>query len=212
MPAAALTGFLLLYGFFRSDFVAMIAHGQRLGAAYAASKRYFQAPMIMWFTTWALVLACRDLPEAKAEQPLRWAGLGRAGPQTPSRSSNRSAVSACASFSTTCSTVCNRPEMLVVRTSNLNTVLMLLFWPSGLLFHAEAQLRRRHLHGGQPGADRFRRRYQRPDHGARPRPDRLPLACASGRRRWNVRASRRNVSWPSCPRPPSWPFRWSSAN
>ncbi len=133
VPAAVLTGFLLLYGFFRSDFVAMIAHGQGIGAAYAASKRYFQAPMIMWFTTWALVLACRDLPEAKAERPLQWLSWGVLGLNAIQVVESLSRFGVRIFFNNLFHGG-NRPEMLVVRTSNLNTVLMLLFWPLAYYF------------------------------------------------------------------------------
>ncbi len=133
VPVAALTGLLLLYGFFRSDFVAMIAHGAGIGEAYATSKRYFQAPMLQWFTIWALVFACRDLPEDKAEKPLQWLGWGVIGlnaiqiVESLSRFGIRTVVNNTFHDG-------NRPEMLVVRTSNLNAVLMMLFWPLAYYF------------------------------------------------------------------------------
>ena len=128
IPAAVLSGFLLLYGFFRSDFVAMIAAGKGVAEAYAASKRYFQAPMIMWFTAWALVLACRDLAVDKSGLVMKWLFRGILA------LSVIELLDAISGFGlrTQVNNIFHgghRPEMLVVRTSNANMVLTMLFWP-----------------------------------------------------------------------------------
>ena len=130
VPAAALSGFLLLYAFLRSDFVAMVVHGMGISQAYAASTRYFQAPLVIWFAAWAMILAFRDLPGEKTGRLiglLSWGVLGLGVIQLFDGVTGfalRNAVNNLFHHG-------HRPEMLVVRTSNANTVLLMLFWPLG---------------------------------------------------------------------------------
>ncbi len=128
LPAAALSGVILLLAFFRSDFVEMIGHGVPVGRAYATSTRYFQAPMCMWFTTWAMVCAAWGLKENNSRRvivliavlmaALSAVMLGDAVTNDGIRNwVNRTWFGG------------HRPEMVVVDASNLNAVLLMLFWP-----------------------------------------------------------------------------------
>ncbi|MBW8733893.1 MAG: O-antigen ligase family protein, partial [Asticcacaulis sp.] len=125
---AGLSGVILLVAFFRSDFVEMIAHGVPIGQAYATSTRYFQAPMVMWFTTWAMVCAAWALKEDNSRRVILVVAvltIALAGVMLCDAVSNvglRNAMNR-QYFGGL------RPEMVVVDASNLNGVLLMLFWP-----------------------------------------------------------------------------------
>ncbi|WP_443750644.1 O-antigen ligase family protein [Asticcacaulis solisilvae] len=128
LPAVALSGGILLLAFFRSDFVEMIALGMPVGKAYAASTRYFQAPIFMWFTTWAMVCAAWGLKEDNSRRVIILVSWGLIAltcvmlADAVSTDGMRNAMNR-AYFGG------HRPEMVVVDASNLNGVLLMLFWP-----------------------------------------------------------------------------------
>jgi len=128
LPVMALSGIILLLAFFRSDFVEFIAHGMPVGQAYATSTRYFQAPMCMWFTTWAMICAAWALKEDNSRRViilLSWMIIPLAFVMLCDAVSNvglRNAMNRAWFHGL-------RPEMVVVDASNLNAVLLMLFWP-----------------------------------------------------------------------------------
>ncbi len=130
VPVASISGMLLLYGFFRSDFVAMIIHGMGVAQAYAASTRYFQAPMVIWFAAWAMVFGFRDLPEDGTGRLINLLTWGILVLSVIQIMDGLSGFALRAGFNDLFHHG-HRPEMLVVRTSNANTVLLMLFWPLG---------------------------------------------------------------------------------
>lgn len=131
-PVMAVTGAVLILGFLRSDFVAMMVSGKDIGAAWQASHRYFLAPMIMWFTTWALILAASTLSGHRARRTLTWTtwlvlatfavdaidAVGNIGLRYWLNTRGHLNWSGP-----------QRPEMFVVDASNLNTFLLMLVWP-----------------------------------------------------------------------------------
>jgi O-antigen ligase len=128
LPAAGLSAAILLLAFFRSDFVEMIAHGVPIGQAYATSTRYFQAPMCMWFTTWAVVCAGWSLKEDNSRRVIWLIAVLMIGlsmfmlVDAASNDGLRNWVNRTWFGG-------HRPEMVVVDSSNLNAVLLMLFWP-----------------------------------------------------------------------------------
>ncbi len=132
-PAAGLSGGILVLAFFRSDFVELIDHGMGIGKAYATSTRYFQAPMCMWFTSWALICAAWNLDERGSRIVVRWLGwlavalsaillMDVAGNDGLRNWINVHWFGG------------HRPEMVVVDSSNLNAVVLMLFWPLAFWF------------------------------------------------------------------------------
>ncbi len=128
LPAAGLSGAVLLLAFFRSDFVEMIAMGMPIGKAYATSTRYFQAPMCMWFTTWAMVCAGWALKDDNSRRVITLIGVLMIGLSlvmlldAASNDGVRNWVNRTWFGG-------HRPEMVVVDSSNLNGALLMLFWP-----------------------------------------------------------------------------------
>ncbi len=128
LPVAGLSGIILLVAFFRSDFVEMVARGVPVGQAYATSTRYFQAPMAMWFTTWAMICAAWALKEDNSRRVILVVAVLMTA---------LAAVMLCDAVSNVgLRNAMNRqyfgglrPEMVVVDASNLNCVLLMLFWP-----------------------------------------------------------------------------------
>lgn len=128
LPVAGLSAAILLLAFFRSDFAELIAGGMPVDKAYATSTRYFQAPMVMWFTTWAMVCAAWALKDDNSRRVtfliavlmivlslvMLIDAVGNVGVRNWV---NRAWFGG------------HRPEMVVVDASNLNAVLLMLFWP-----------------------------------------------------------------------------------
>ncbi len=137
-PIIGVTGALMIYAFLRSDFVAMIMSGKAMSEAWHLSTRYFRAPMIMWVTTWALIFAVCSLNGMRARRTLTWMGwmtlalfgidlldaLGNIGLR------NWMNVHWFGH---------ERPEMVIVDASNLNTYLLMLFWPLAFWFNWKSQ-------------------------------------------------------------------------
>jgi len=133
LPAVGISAAILLLAFVRSDFVDLLTHGRSLSQAYAQSTRYFQAPMLTWFTTWALVFAIWDQAGDRAERVARWLGWLVIG-------------MTCVQFGDALTGMGLRnwinvqwfhglrPERVVVDGSDLNTVLLMLFWPLNFWF------------------------------------------------------------------------------
>ncbi len=134
-PVAALTAMMLVLGFIRSDFVDMLAHGESLKQASHDSKMYFRAPMLMWAAIWAVVCAGYNLSEAQSRRVFKWFGLvmlvltGLLAAEAASHFGLRDAINR-AWFKGA------RPEMVVVRVSDSNFVLLFLFWPLTFYFMA----------------------------------------------------------------------------
>ncbi len=134
-PVAAVTAAILILAFFRSDFVVGLAHGKSLGQAAHDSKMYFRAPMIMWFGIWALVCAAYDLSERQSARVMKWLALTMLvltavlGAEAASHFGLRDWINR--TFFKAA-----RSEMVVVRVSNSNFVLLYLFWPLTLYFMA----------------------------------------------------------------------------
>ncbi len=133
LPAVGLSAAILLLAFVRSDFIDLLAHGMSLGQAYARSTRYFQAPMLTWFTTWALVFAAWGLREERAERIARglgWLVIGLACVQLADAVTGmglRNWINIQWFHG-------HRPERVVVDGSDFNTVLLMLFWPLNFWF------------------------------------------------------------------------------
>lgn len=135
---AACFGLLLLLGFARSDFIDYVRQGMSLGAAYAKSIRYFQAPMFEWVACWAAIMAAWRLPPERSAGPIRWLMWAFAALAVIQLLDT-------VSFMSLRNTINNqffgghRPEMVVVLVSNSNAVLMFLFWP--MAYHLNQQRR-----------------------------------------------------------------------
>ena len=134
-PVALCTAALLILGFLRSDFIDALTHGKSWGQAAHESKMYFRAPMIMWFGIWGLVCAAYDLGERQSARVAKWLGYtmlvltallaGEALSHFGLRDwINRNFFKGA------------RSEMVVVRVSDSNFVLLYLFWPLTLYFMA----------------------------------------------------------------------------
>jgi O-antigen ligase len=131
-PAMGVTAAILVLGFLRSDFVAMVVSGKGIGEAWHLSKLYFRAPMIMWFTTWTLIFALCGLSGTRARRVLTWMSglavvlfvvqLGDAIGNDGVRMWVNLHLPVHWSGPL-------RPEMVIVDASNLNTFLLMLIWP-----------------------------------------------------------------------------------
>ncbi len=127
-PVAGLTLAMLVLAVLRSDFVALLLEGKSLGAAYWTSTRYFQAPLISWFTTWAFVFVAWRLSESRSQRVvvfISWIFIGLVVIQLIDCIGNLAMRNGMNQrfFGNA------RPEMLIVESSNLNLVLLMLFWP-----------------------------------------------------------------------------------
>jgi len=135
LPVAACTAALLVLAFLRSDFVDGLMHGKSFAQAAHDSKMYFRAPMIMWFGIWAVVCAARNLSERQSARVFEWLGYVMLVLTVLLASEaithfglrnwiNRSFFKGA------------RPEMVVVRVSDSNFLLLYLFWPLTYFFLA----------------------------------------------------------------------------
>lgn len=127
-PVAGLTLAILVFAFLRSDFVDLLLAGKSLGDAYWSSTRYFQAPLITWFTTWALIFVAWRLSQARSQRVtvfVSWIFIGLVGIQLLDCLGNLAMRNGMNQrfFGNA------RPEMLIVESSNLNLILLMLFWP-----------------------------------------------------------------------------------
>lgn len=127
-PVAGLSLVILIFAFLRSDFVDLLLAGKSLGDAYWTSTRYFQAPLISWFTTWAFVFVAWRLSEARSQRVVvfvSWIFIGLVAVQLLDCVGNLALRNGMNQrfFGNA------RPEMLIVESSNLNLVLLMCFWP-----------------------------------------------------------------------------------
>jgi len=135
LPVAACTGLLLIVAFARSDFIDGLLDGKSLSQAAHDSKMYFRAPMIMWFGIWAVVCAAWNLSERQSARVFKWLGYvmlvltGLLAAEALSHFGLRTWINR-AFFKGA------RPEMVVVRVSDSNFLLLYLFWPLTYYFLA----------------------------------------------------------------------------
>lgn len=128
LPVAGLTLVILLYAVLRSDFVDLLLAGKSLGEAYWTSTRYFQAPLVSWFTTWAFVFVAWRLSDARGQRVavfVSWIFIALVTLQLVDCLGNLAMRNGMNQrfFGNA------RPEMLIVESSNLNLTLLMLFWP-----------------------------------------------------------------------------------
>jgi len=131
-PVAGLSLAILVFAVLRSDFVDLLLAGKSLGDAYWTSTRYFQAPLISWFTTWAFVFAAWRVSPARGQRVavlVAWIFIGLVVVQLLDCLGNLAMRNGMNQrfFGNA------RPEMLIVESSNLNLVLLMLFWPLAFL-------------------------------------------------------------------------------
>jgi O-antigen ligase len=132
-PVAAATGIMLILAFLRSDFVDSLMHGKSFAQAAHDSKLYFRAPMITWFGIWALVCAAYDLGERHSARVVDYFGYivlvltVLLAAEALSHFGLRNWINQ--SFFKGA-----RPEMVVVRVSDSNYLLLYLFWPLAFYF------------------------------------------------------------------------------
>lgn len=132
-PVAAATAVMLVLAFLRSDFVDGLMHGKSFAQAAHDSKLYFRAPMITWFGIWALVCAAYNLKERQSARVLRYFGYimliltALLAAEALSHFGLRDWINR-AFFKGA------RPEMVVVRVSDSNFLLLYLFWPLSFYF------------------------------------------------------------------------------
>jgi O-antigen ligase len=127
-PVMGVTAAILVLGFLRSDFVAMVLSGKGIGEAWHLSTRYFRAPMVMWVTTWALIFATCNLGGHHAWRILTWTGwlaLALFAVQAVDAIGN----DGLRNWMNVHWFGHERPEMVIVDASNLNTFLLMLTWP-----------------------------------------------------------------------------------
>ena len=135
LPVASCTAALLILAFLRSDFIDSLMHGKSLGQAAHDSKMYFRPAMVMWAAIWAVPCAAHVLNERQSERVFRWLSYlmlvltvllaAEAITQFGLRNwINRRFFHGA------------RPEMVVVRVSDSNFLLLYMFWPLTLYFMA----------------------------------------------------------------------------
>ncbi len=136
LPVAACTGLLLIVAFARSDFIDGLLDGKSFHQAVHDSKLYFRAPMIMWFGIWAVVCAAWNLREHQSARVFKWLSYVMLvltvllAAEAISHFGLRNWINR-AFFKGA------RPEMVVVRVSDSNFLLLYLFWPLTLYFQAK---------------------------------------------------------------------------
>jgi len=136
-PVAAATAVLLILAFVRSDFVYGLMHGMSFAQAAAYDKhQYFRNPMITWFGLWAVICAGRSLDEQQSARVFKYFGYAMLiltallAAETLSHYGLRNWINR--SFFKGA-----RPEMVVVRVSDSNFLLLYLFWPLTFYFLAQ---------------------------------------------------------------------------
>ncbi|MDV6329718.1 O-antigen ligase family protein [Asticcacaulis sp. 201] len=128
---AALTAAMLLLAVLRSDMIEAMVRGADIGTAYAASKRYFEAPIVIWFLAWAAMFAARSQDEARSARIFHWfvyVLLALSVVQMIEAVSNfglRQSLSDKFFHS--------RDKMLIVGFSNTNCALLMMFWPLAMV-------------------------------------------------------------------------------
>jgi len=134
-PIAACTAALLVLAFLRSDFVDGLMHGKSWTRAAHDSTMYFRAPMIMWFGIWALLCAASRLSEPQSARVFGWLAwtmlvlTALLAAEALSHLGLRDWINR--SFFKGA-----RSEMVVVRVSDSNYLLLYLFWPLAMYFLA----------------------------------------------------------------------------
>src|SRR6185312_7539754 len=132
-PVAAATAIMLILAFLRSDFVDGLMHGKSFAQAAHDSKLYFRAPMITWFGIWALVCAAYNLKARQSARIFEYFGYvmliltALLAVEALSHFGLRDWINR--SFFKGA-----RPEMVVVRVSDSNFLLLYLFWPLSFYF------------------------------------------------------------------------------
>ena len=135
LPVALCTALLYLLAFVRSDFVDGLVHGKSFAQAAHDSRLYFRAPMIMWAFVWAVPCAALNLNERQSERVFKYfsyimlALTVLLAAEALSHYGLRNWINR-AFFKGA------RPEMVVVRVSDSNFLLLYLFWPLTMYFMA----------------------------------------------------------------------------
>jgi len=135
-PVAVATVALLLLAFVRSDFVDGLMHGMSFAQAAAHDKhKYFIAPIFIWAFIWAVPCAAYNLNERQSERVFKYFSYimlvltALLAAEALSHYGLRDWINR-AFFKGA------RPEMVVVRVSDSNFLLLYLFWPLTLYFVA----------------------------------------------------------------------------
>ncbi len=135
LPVALCTAALLIMAFLRSDFVDSLRHGESLSQAAHETKWYFRPAMVMWAAIWAVPCTAWALNERQSERVFRWlsyvmlALTALLAAEALSHFGLRNWINR--SFFKGA-----RPEMVVVRVSDSNFLLLYLFWPLTMYFMA----------------------------------------------------------------------------
>ena len=136
LPVALCTAALLILAFLRSDFVDFLRQGKSLAQAAHDTKWYFRPAMVMWAAIWAVPCAAWVLNERQSERVFRWlsymmlALTGALAAEALSHFGLRNWINRTFFHGA-------RPEMVVVRVSDSNFLLLYLFWPLTLYFMAK---------------------------------------------------------------------------
>ncbi len=135
LPVALCTALLYLLGFVRSDFVDGLMHGKSFAQAAHDSRMYFRAPMITWAFVWAVPCAAYALNERQSGRVFKYFSYimliltALLAGEALSHYGLRDWINR-AFFGG------KRPEMVVVRVSDSNFLLLYLFWPLTMYFMA----------------------------------------------------------------------------
>ena len=135
LPVALCTALLYILAFLRSDFVDSLMHGKSFAQAAHDSRLYFRAPMIIWAFVWAVPCAAYNLNERQSERVFKYfsyimlALTALLAVEALSHYGLRDWINR-AFFKGA------RPEMVVVRVSDSNFLLLYLFWPLTMYFMA----------------------------------------------------------------------------
>ena len=137
LPVAAATAALLILAFVRSDFFDGLMHGMTFAQAAVYDKHlYFRNPMITWFGLWAVICAGRNLGEVQSARVFKFFACAMLvltallAAEALSHYGLRDWINR--SFFKGA-----RPEMVVVRVSDSNFLLLYLFWPLTFYFLAQ---------------------------------------------------------------------------
>ena len=125
---AGATAAVVLFAFLRSEFVGFVLHGMGIGQAYVTAPHYYVALIFILIMGWAVVLAARSLDDLRATTVMRWFLLlmlvftGLLILEALTRTGLHHWMNVNIFRST-------RPDLALVKVSNSNCALLMMFWP-----------------------------------------------------------------------------------
>ena len=129
---AGLTAATVVLAFLRSEFIGLVLHGVGVAPAYVAAPHYYVALIFILIMGWAVVLAARAMDDERACRLMRWIFILMMIftvlmiLEAVSRTGLHHWMNVHIFMST-------RPDLALVKVSDSNCALLMMFWPLALV-------------------------------------------------------------------------------